>query len=135
MAQADGWPKGDVNADLDVAPGANEQPSQHGAAADKYYQLLSLHGDTVRNLVCRHNPAYRNRLSHPNTFVAIPGSKASGDHGAPVLCQLRRLEAVSANHPSVESSGETSAKVYCAYLPYQLAELAAEFAGRGPHLL
>ena len=50
MAQgelADGWPRSDVKADVDLAPSANEAPTEHGAAADKYYQLLSLHGDTV----------------------------------------------------------------------------------------
>ena len=52
-AVADGWPLSDVKADVDIAPSANEAPSQHGAAADKYYQLLSLHGDTVSSTVCR----------------------------------------------------------------------------------
>ena len=47
MALADGWPQSDVKADLKISPGADDAPSQHGAAADKYYQLLSLHGDTV----------------------------------------------------------------------------------------
>ena len=48
----EGWPT-DVKADLDVALNHNEAPSQHGAAADKYYQLLSLHGDTVSNMLCK----------------------------------------------------------------------------------
>ena len=52
-ALADGWPQSDVKADVDLAPSANEAPSQHGAAADKYYQLLSLHGDTVSGTSCR----------------------------------------------------------------------------------
>lgn len=57
MAQAPGWPTADVKqgklesglatGDADGLPGADQLPSQHGAAADKYYQLLSLHGDTV----------------------------------------------------------------------------------------
>lgn len=54
MAQAElaaNWPRSDVKADLAV--NANEIPSQHGAAADKYYQLLSLHGDTVSNVLCK----------------------------------------------------------------------------------
>ena len=56
MAQ-DGWPAADGKdgkLDLDFQPtgqdglpSADQLPSQHGAAADKYYQLLSLHGDTV----------------------------------------------------------------------------------------
>lgn len=55
MAQAklaDGWPASNNKADLDVALNASE-PSQHGAAADKYYQLLSLHGDTVSDTLCK----------------------------------------------------------------------------------
>ena len=52
MARADGWPQSDVKADLELAPNSPEAPSQHGAAADKYYQLLSLHGDTVSSSLC-----------------------------------------------------------------------------------
>ena len=57
MAQLPGWPTADAKqsklesdfapGDADGLPAADQLPSQHGAAADKYYQLLSLHGDTV----------------------------------------------------------------------------------------
>ena len=66
MAQAklaDGWPASDVKADVDVALNAHEAPSQHGAAADKYYQLMSLHGDTVSTVLCKSQtrPAWHER--------------------------------------------------------------------------
>ena len=57
MAQQPGWPTpqngegkpgfDSTPGDADGLPSADQLPSQHGAAADKYYQLLSLHGDTV----------------------------------------------------------------------------------------
>ena len=83
MAQADGWPQSDVKADIDVAPSASDAPSQHGAAADKYYQLLSLHGDTVSSRLCRTES--QRTLTHVSQCLAIPGGETTGDHRASVL--------------------------------------------------
>ena len=70
MAQADGWPQSDVKADLEVNPSTvnSDIPSEHGAAADKYYQLLSLHGDTVSVSLHPQNQSLNCR-SPSRTFV------------------------------------------------------------------
>lgn len=104
MAQADGWPQSDVKADIDVAPSANDAPSQHGAAADKYYQLLSLHGDTVSSRLCRTESQHT--LAHLSKCLTFPGGETTGDHRASVLRQLRRLETLPANYSSVEPQGK-----------------------------
>lgn len=85
MAQAklaDGWPASDVKVDLDVALNANEAPSQHGAAADKYYQLLSLHGDTVSNSIILRSetrPAWHKqpRVERPHRLHVAERSQSS----------------------------------------------------------
>ena len=104
MAQAklaDGWPASDVKADVDVALNANEAPSQHGAAADKYYQLLSLHGDTVSSTLCKPEtrPVWHKqpRVERPHTGCTSPS-----DHRAPLLCKFRGLATLPAHNTAVE---------------------------------
>lgn len=107
MAQAklaDGWPASNNKADIDVTLNANEAPSQHGAAADKYYQLLSLHGDTVSNTLCKPelvSPGTRHRELHVHTGCTSPS-----DHRASLLCKLWGLETLSAYNSAVEPQSQ-----------------------------
>lgn len=90
MAQAklaDGWPTSDVKADLDVALNANEAPSQHGAAADKYYQLLSLHGDTVSIMLYRNPTRHEQpRIERPHRLHVAERSQSSSSLQVPETC-------------------------------------------------
>ena len=101
MAQAElaaNWPRSDVKADLAV--NANEIPSQHGAAADKYYQLLSLHGDTVSDMLCKletQPPGTKYR-----EFNVSSGCTSPSDHRAAVLRELGGLATLSAHNSAVE---------------------------------
>lgn len=101
MAQAElaaNWPRSDVKADL--ALNANEIPSQHGAAADKYYQLLSLHGDTVSDMVCKLElQTVWHKIQKFNVFS---GCTSPSDYRAFVLCKFWGLETLSAHYSAVE---------------------------------